>query len=237
MKDNLNELDIAEDEPQGLTGREYTLLSRLHKVIFLLAKHDRVEVVDLIMKEFQISAGEAEIWIVKGEDFLALGVLDSADDARRIYHMRLMDIYNLCMEHAVVDQVEQTTKPMRLEVVITTGEDGETVTERQIVNATTTKVKPNSLNTGAVTVALKAAREAAHIGGGRPRDPKSINIGALQVNQGLPSAQITQDLGTEQLTSLLGMEIIDAEPQPVLPQAAEDPAAPGAAKGHDKPAE
>lgn len=235
-----NELDIAEDDPQGLTDREYTLLARLHKIVTLLAKHDRAEVADLIMEEFSVDADDAEKWIVKSEDFLALGVLDSAADARRIYHMRLMDIYNLCMDHAVVDQVEQITKPVKMKVE-TTGENDETIVSQQIVNAVTTKVKPNSLNVGAVTVAMKAAREAAHIGGGRPRDPKSINVAALQINQGLPSAQLTQDLGNDQLADLLGLEVIDAEPQagsqPVLPQPAENTAAPGIEQSHGEPPE
>jgi hypothetical protein len=207
------------DDVKGLTSREFTLLSRIHTVCMKLANHDRAEVLKQIIEDFDCDADVAEQWLAKAEDYMAMGAMTDAETARSMYHLRLSQIYSLCMANAITDEVEQTTKPMKLEVEIR-DQDGQEIHDRQIVNASITKVRPNRLNTGALAIAMKAAREAAHILGGRPRDPKTIAIGALQINNeaGMSTAQQTHQLANDQLAQIAGLEIIDVEGVPILPE-------------------
>ena len=210
---------IPEGDLQGLTGREFDLFSKVNTISIMLAKHDRDEVVHLVEEEYGLERAAAIRWVQKAEDYMAMGLLNSAEDAKRMYHLRLTQIYDICMAHAIADEVRTTHKPIRMEVVVRT-EDGEEVREKQMVESTVTEVKHGRFNTNAIQAAMKAAREAAHIMGGRPRDPK-ISIGALQINQGadgkISTAQETQDLANDQLAALAGFEMIDAEATPILP--------------------
>jgi len=218
------------DQNGALTKREYAFVSQMNECCLALARgKTREAAIAEIAEKFGIEVGDAEKLIEKSEEFMALDVLNNAQQAKELYHHRLTEIYALCMEHGVVDQIETTTKPTKLEVTIRE-EGGETIRERQFTNAQITKIKPNALNPGAIALALKAAREMAHITGGRPRDPRIGTQNNTLVIGNMPNAQETHRLSDEALAASIGLEIIEAEVvekqdgggQPVLPQSAED---------------
>lgn len=222
------ELDIIDqpgDAIDGLTPREYSFLSRINKICITMAKSKtRVEATREIQAEFNLDEKTTERWIRKAEDYMALGAMDTADEARQMYHVRLAQIFNLAMAHAVRDQVEITTKPYKLAVV---GPDGKATGQRRVITTQQTKVKPNALNAAALAIATKVAREMAILTGGRVPEAsgakieKQINI---QINKGeLPTVQMVNDLSAAQLIALLGAEAVDGEqPLEVLSEADRD---------------
>lgn len=200
---------VPEDEVEALEPREFELLSRLHQISLWLALHPRTKVLKLTREEYAIGAPEAEVWIRKAEDFLALGVPEAADRARQLYNFRLQRIHDTAMAMAVRDSVEVIEKPTRLIVERPDGGGGPTEVVRKVTH---TKVKHQILDTGALQVALKAARELAHLAGLRVKEgrgggpPVSVNV---QVNNGeLPSAQQTSQLANQQLAAMLGAEVV-----------------------------
>lgn len=212
-------IDIEEfDGEAGLDAREFTLLSRLYQICIWMAKNKRKEVIKLVIDEYDTDEASAETWVRKAEDFMALGVLEGAASARQAYNHRLQKIHDLCMAHAVKDEVEVTTKPYRVMVI---DRDGQQTGETKIITAQQTKVRVNVLDTSAINVALKAAREMAMINGGRAVDSRGNttynNVNVQVNNTELPGANRTSDLSNEELAKLAGFLpvpdiVIEAEP-------------------------
>lgn len=218
------------DRSPAMTEREWTLISRLNQICVMIARgKSREGVAEEIREEFALSAADAEKWLRKAEEYMASGAIEQVDATREMYHIRLTEIYGLAMEHAVKDQIEVTTKPTRV-VVSEGGKE-----ESRIITGQHTKIKPKALDTQALSVALKAAKEIAHIMGGRPNERRrGIAVGTVnvQVNGGELAAK-TMEMTNEMLAAMIGaqvdeIEVIDAgeaERGTVLPapqEAAED---------------
>lgn len=200
----------------ALTDREWSLVSKLNQVCMIAARfRTREQVLEEIGTSLMVKPAEAERWLRKAEEYMASGAIESVDAARDMYHVRLTEIYARAMEHSVKDVIEITTKPTRLVI----DESGET----RVINATHHKVKPNMLDTGALQVALKAAREAAHIMGVRPNDRRrGVAIGTVNMQINSPQASTTMEMANNQLASMIGAEIIDeAEGTEILPEPTE----------------
>ena len=201
----MNEIEIHDDpdvEPAALSDREWGLISRLNQISIMLARSEtREKVINSIKAEWNIGNTEAEKWLRKGEEYMASGAIEHVDGAREIFHHRLTEIYGLAMKHAVKDQVEVTTRPTRI-----IDKDGQPV----VIDGKHTKVKYQSLDTGALQVALKAAKEAAHLMGVKPRDGRlGVAIGTVNVLQAAPAqANTTNELANQALAALVGAEIV-----------------------------
>lgn len=221
---------LEDDELEGLSAPEFTLISRLNKVcVWLARERTREDVVDLVRQEWSGTKSAAEKWVAKAEDFLALGIFEDVERSRRLYAHRLQEIYGLCMAHAVKDQVEVTTKPVKVR-----SEDGKLIQ----INGQHTKVKPNAFDPNAVAMAMKAAKEIAHISGARPRDSK-VSVGNMNVlvngAGGTPqeaTAQTTYLLSNQALADMVGGEIVDAPGSEVLTDQP-SPAEEGAEQGDE----
>lgn len=214
-------MSIAAIENQALSESEYRLLDTLHRVSMVLARNDRKDAIVIVSRELAVTESEAVRWILKAEDFLALGIVEGIDDARKVYRFRLEKMFNTCMAMAVRTETETLTKPTRVRITLMKNGQEQETGESKIVTATHTKVRPNCLDTNALNLALKLAREIAILSG--VRDMKKggqFNIGTLNIQQnngGLPGADILQDLTNAQLTSLLGAEIVDVQQEPSTP--------------------
>jgi hypothetical protein len=220
---------IEYDGEHGLDAREYTLISRIYQICVWLARHKRREVVKLIQEEYGVTVEEAEVWVRKAEDFMALGVLEGAATAKQVYNLRLQRIFDLCMANAQRDIVEITTKPTRIY-------DVEGKAHMQM--AQHTKVKPQSLDSAALALAMKAAKEMAILNGGRAAEGKNgVTNNFVQINNNeVPGAQTTQDLSNEQLAQLAGVVMapiqVEKDHVEVLPRAT--PAGATDAEGGDE---
>lgn len=201
-------MDIDEEPPpaSGLSDREYELVSRIHSVAIWMARSKPGEVKRRIMDDFNCTEAVADQWMRKAEDFMHLGVMEGVADARAVYRDQLMRIYLLAMSMTVRNQVEITQKPVKVRVESTDGVQQ----DPQVITATITKTKANVLDVGAMSVALKAAKEMAYIAGARP----SGKAGNMQINQQfnigqdtLPDANLLQDLSNDQLVKLLGSDL------------------------------
>jgi len=214
---------LMEDEPEpagALTPSEALLIDRLNTIsIWIAREKNRVAVVALVAQEWGTTKQAAERWVAKTEDFLCRGIFEDVQASRALYLRRLEDIHGLAMTHAVKDQVEVTTKPVRLK----NDSDGKMVQ----INGQHTKIKPNALDPNALAIAMKAAREIAHITGARPRDGR-MNVGHMNVlvngAGGIEaSAQTTNQLSNESLAQMVGGEVVDeSAPGPEVFQ--DDPA-------------
>lgn len=214
----MTEIEIHDDpdvEPAALSDREWGLISRLNQISIMLARSDtREAVIKRIKAEWNIGDTEAERWLRKGEEYMASGAIEHVEGAREMFHHRLTEIYGLAMEHAVRDQVEVTTRPTRI-----IDKDGESV----VINGKHTKVKYNALDTGALQVALKAAKDAAHLMGVKPHEGRlGVAIGTVNVHQAAPAqANTTNELANKALAELVGAEIIDVVAESVNGQGTE----------------
>jgi hypothetical protein len=217
MPDDMLEV-IDVDETQALTKTEYEFICTMNRVCQKLALMPRDEAIQEVAADFGMDKTKARKLVLKAEEFLASGIFESTERSRDLYRARLTEIYSICMKHAVTTHVEQTTKPQRVEILVKDSETGQEVMSKDVRNVTTTKVKPNTLNTSALKTALAAAREEAEITGGRPRDRKAsfsftqINTGTGQANQPM-SAQDVLGLNTDKLLERLGAERIIDEPE------------------------
>lgn len=210
MTDTDLSTDLADREP-ALNDREWTLISRLNQICVLAARlPSRDKVLEEIALDWRIGRTEAEKWLRKGEEFMASGVVEGVDMARRMYHMRLSEIYGTAMKHAVKDQVKVTTKPTRV-IVDGVDEDGKPMS--RVITAQHTEIRPNSLDTAALQVALRAAREAAHILGVSPnRGRRGVQIEQVNLNIGSGvMGNNVMDMANDQLAALLGAQVIDAQ--------------------------
>lgn len=207
---------------KGLSHAEYELLQQLNLVSMWLARHEETHVQVLCREELDQTEAEAIAIIQKAKDYMALGAVESAADAKAQYRMRLEGIYALCMAHAVGNDVEVTQKPIKVKVVVhddpaSEGKEAGT----QVINGQVVKTKPDVLNVGAVGLAIKAAREIAHVMGARPSVARGVNIGKMQMlvqgNQGqaLPGADILDQLGNADLAAAAGVQLaLEALPEP-----------------------
>lgn len=213
-------MSVAAIEPQSLSESEYRLLDTLHRVSMVLARNDRKDAITIVGRELGVTETESVRWILKAEEFMGMGIVEGIHDASKVYRFRLEKMFNTCMAMAVRTETETLTKPTRVRITLmTNGQETETG-ESKIVTATHTKVRPNCLDTNALNLALKLAREIAALSGVRGTKGGQFNIGTLNIQQnngGLPGAETLQDLTNAQLVSLLGAEVVDVQQEPSTP--------------------
>ena len=224
---------LDDQRVHGLTDREYVFVSRVNEIAVWLAHEDgdRDKVVEKIRQRYDCSMDIAKRWLLKAEDYLAMGAFEDAQQSRRMYIFRLERIHAIAMDHAVADRIEVTTKPTRLKI--------EGTGEEKVVNATQTKVKPNSLDVSALQTAMKAAREIALMTGGKSLTGGTVNT-AVIINGQDAHASVVQDLSVEALAQMAGVAIDNGIPTPevvadaeVLPSQEEQPGGPADGSGHD----
>lgn len=224
---------LGEEYEGGLSAAEYDLVSRVHRVCVWLARHrSRKKVVEEIIEEFGCDEAAAVVWISKAQEFMALGMIGGADKAREMYHHRLLEIYEVAMRHATKDRIKTVTKPTKV-----VGPDG----QFRVINGTHVTVEKDVLDSAALGLALKAAREIAHVQGARPRDgggPRSLHVENLQINNGqLPQANQTDQLTNASLAMLLGAEVVEEADGTVHARGAEAALAGGEGGAPDAEAE
>lgn len=203
----------TEDLRSGLSTTETDFLLILNEVSIILARApNEGKAVEMIVADRSCSEDEAILWVQKAHDYMAIGCVEAQDQAREMYHLRLTQMYAICAANVMRDEVKVVSKVKRV-VVEVRDQDGELIkVGREPIMVHETEVKKDVFNSAAVQAALKAAREAAHIMGGRPRDPAMVKIGQIntQVNN-YPGAQQTQDLVAQSLAGLIGAEVVTEE--------------------------
>lgn len=214
--------ELAPADPTGsaFNAEEYDFLERLHRITVWLSHERPKAVLSRCMTELDMTESEAHEWILKAKEYLAMGAVEHRDRSRDLYLAKVRHIYAKAADRIVADEIEITTKPMRVRVE-GGAENGKMIT----IDGKTTKVKPRAFNAGAASAALKAAKEEAIVLGVRGSEGNQAAgaVGGhtspilIQVNSGAPvhvNAQNCQDMTNEVLAKLLesgpSYEVIDA---------------------------
>lgn len=202
-------------EPKrGLTPKQREWLYDLNRVSIMLARHDgtKVDIVKAVADALGCSHTQAKVWIVRAREYICSGMIEDVDQARTLYLQRLDDLYLAARAHMVKTQEVITHKPMHLKIKL---EDGEII-GKEMVMTQHRQIKENAFDAHAAEIAMKAAREIAHVTGARPKDTGKIranNVNLTQINSSgqtnvlTPGASATRDLSDESLAAMIGAEI------------------------------
>lgn len=228
MTDSL--LNIEDDteqqrEKSALTDREWSLINSLSEVCMILAQEPTIDkAIESVEDALVVSTAEARRWIAKAQEYMATGCVNNVAQAKQMYQLRLEHIYSVAIKNAVTDDIEVTQKPVKI-VDDTAAGAGKT----KVVYQSITKVKKNTLNPAALSIAFKVLREQASLNGLRPKESRgpvpSGNVN-VQINLGEESARVVS-MSTQDLASMVGAEYVaneapgdGQEPRPeILPNA------------------